>query len=259
VYKRQRTWTSTDTIKADLVASEDYIYIGHKNSFCNRYIQMGSTVNSVTTTLKVEYYNTSGSWEEVEDLIDETNAFSESGFIQWRLPDRDWDLTKVNSLPDIDDSDGYFWIRISTNDTMTVGTEIATLSLIWSTDETIAVIFPDITGTQFLPTGETNYYKQHELGMEMVASDLNRRGVIAYKEQIKYIEHVSLAAAYKTLDVIMSAMPGNEEFERLKSDFRAKYEIEVNKRFKQGIDINRDENVSKQEAVWEWSGSIIRE
>lgn len=86
--------------------SEDYLYIGSTTKFSKVSFRLeiaGVGVDGLT----IEYYNSDATptWEEVEDLDDDTDNLSGNGTVEFTEP-TDWAQTEV-------DSSTLYWIRIS--------------------------------------------------------------------------------------------------------------------------------------------------
>jgi hypothetical protein len=261
---QMRKWDS-DTMTVPLYLAQDYIYIGCPHSFQSRFFKV-NTVNAVTARLTVEYYYGNSNWRAVKNITDETSVggvpFAKSGFITWDLPD-DWVKTQVNSFPELEwgtnprDDLGYFWVRIKSNSTLTLTTKLQWLGTIWTTEDYMKVKWPEVTSSQYLPTGKADWYELIEMSTGDVADDLNINNVIDYELQAKDINELAKLTALKTLINILIPLRSSETLDKIRADFEAQYQRLLGKRFK-SIDQNKDEKLSQSEKDVYSSLRIIR-
>ena len=77
-----------------------FIYLLSDLPFNHIYLSLGSVVNTVSATIRIEYYSSNG-WVEVVNINDLTNNIAKSGHIEF-TPNRDssWKMSSTNSSGD---------------------------------------------------------------------------------------------------------------------------------------------------------------
>ena len=114
--------TATE-VSLGTMTTSDILYVGCVDRFLGLSIGIGATVNAVTATLDVEYWN--GDWTDVGSDSDGTNSGSatlaQDGLYTWTLP-TDWKSASVGN-----DVNSWFYIRFSPSATLTAKTGIDTL------------------------------------------------------------------------------------------------------------------------------------
>jgi hypothetical protein len=252
---QMRKWTS-DTMTIPLTLSEDYIYIGCPHSFSSRFFLV-DTANTNTSKMTIEYYYGKNLWRSVKNLTDETSVggkiFSKSGFISWDLPD-DWIRTQVNSYPELPydltprDDLGYFWVRIKSDATLSATTKLKWLGLIWTSQEYMAIKWPEVGNSAYLPTGKSDWYELIEMSTGDVADDLNINNIIDYELQAKDINEMAKLTALKTLVNILTPMRSSESLDKMRTDFKEQYDKLLKKRFT-SIDSDQNERIDDKESM----------
>lgn len=114
-----------DTVPAGLVNGQDYLYIGSRHKFDNLTMTM-DTVNAVTATLTVEYWNGT-SWTAVTNKIDGTLSggatLAQPGNITWA---NSYTWAK-HYLGEAGKKATLFWIRISASANLTASTDLSSI------------------------------------------------------------------------------------------------------------------------------------
>jgi hypothetical protein len=115
-----------------VLTTSDFFYLGFKQPFTTRYFDL-PTPNTNACTLTVEYCNASGAWVSVEDLIDETQGFTQSGFISW-LNFGLWDkstqapIVAVSAENETQLDLEYYWVRVSVSANLSAGTTLQSVT-----------------------------------------------------------------------------------------------------------------------------------
>ena len=150
--------SGTETI--DYVTAEDAIYVGSRYPFNGFYLKMGSTVNAVSAEMSIEYWSgRSRSFQSAVEVIDETNAFSNSGHITF-VTDKDegWvredtssdqggqEIEELNTVRIYD----RYWAKITFNQTLTVGVELSFVGQKFSNDDDLGAEYPDLNRSTML-------------------------------------------------------------------------------------------------------------
>ena len=230
-----------------------YLYFGREKPFSSLYVEMGSTVNAVSTSLTIEYYNGS-SWVDVSELKDNTKAFSRNGFIKFDKP-TDMVEATINSVAD-------YYIRISVGSNITAGTILQGMDIVFSDDQDLRGVYPSIEN--YLDTSETSFILRHENSRDLIVQELRNRGLtkrnssslvrkILTAWDFLDIEEVRMWSTYLTLANIFSSLQSNNgDFYKEKTqEYREKAEFYKNASFL-SIDFD-DDGVSD---VSEVSGDI---
>ena len=204
-----------------------YFYYGNYKPFKAFYVEMGSVVNAVSTSIVVEYYDGSA-WVSVSDCVDETKAFSRSGFVQFDRPS-DWASVSVNGV------DAYF-VRLSVPITLTAGMLIQGINVLFSDDRDLVGVYPTVM--DYLSAAEISFVLRHQNSRDLIMQDLRNHGmqkaaIGAGKYEnlepidILEIDEVRLWSTYLTLSNIFSSLQAREgDFYKEKSDeYRTKAEF----------------------------------
>lgn len=151
------------TVTVEAMANTDYWYFGFYKSFKQVYIGLTKT-NTAAAVLTIEYWNGSA-WVSV-DGIDQTLAFTSSGFLQWLEPD-DEAVTTIGGI------EGY-WIRVAPSAELT---EIIVnfVGLMFSDDADLSFENPYIMDSTML-MGQTTHQKFHLASRDFIVQKLINRG-----------------------------------------------------------------------------------
>jgi hypothetical protein len=112
-------------ISIGIVATQDYLYLGHTSPFFAFNSNVGAGVaQNVATTMAVEYWNGSA-WANVDNLFDGTKGgglqpFSTTGTVYWDYP-ASWIVSTYNGIPNL------YWVRVSSSASLLVTAQIARL------------------------------------------------------------------------------------------------------------------------------------
>ena len=261
-----RRWTA-DTMEKNLVKNEDYILIGCPHSFASRFILMdGTNVNEIVSQMNIEYYYGNNNWRSVKNIADETSiagaTCAKTGFISWDLPD-DWVRCQIDNKPELpygttsNDGHGFYWVRISASETLTIGMAIKWLGVIWTNQEFLLGRWSEVLDSDYLPNGKTDWYEMIELSTRDVADDLNIQNIIDYEMQAKDISELANLTALKTLVNILLPFRSSEALTEMRKEFKDQYTKALGVRLK-CIDSDKDEKISNEEAEPISNARILR-
>lgn len=234
----------------------DSLYLGLPHKFSNRYIKtLGAPTPASAVT--ASYWNGSA-WANFESFLDETDGFIKSGFIQWEERP-EWRSAKPADVTDlagnIPFTDLMYWIKLTRAVTLGVGDPIVidAIKFLMSDDRSIATIYPEIN--QYLPTGQTDWLKQHELAKDSIIGSLIREGLIQYEEQIKNVEDWLLCASYKAIELVLDPITGDERLDKVKEKMAMNSKIQ-RRDAAATLDKNKNEVADPSEKEPGWDGSI---
>lgn len=228
------------------LATDDFIYIGYKKPINAVYMALAA-VNTVASSLSVEYYSESG-WAQLE-VSDDTRALIRSGFISWLRVEDSALLTVAGK--------NQHWIRISANDNLDQVTFQA-INLVLSDDNDILQEVPTLLDACFYPENQSSHILQHVATKNYIISRLKYKGYIKYDSDSKGqninewdildIYEFRQAAVYHAVAQIFLGLSDNPD-----DHYWAKYQ-EYEKKFDQAfnngltsIDLNDDGKVDVSE------------
>ena len=252
IYKTVDNSTSMKTWNSDnMTVTDDYIYIGMPHTFAARFFFLNS-VNAVSSSMTVEYYAGSSTWNSVRNFADETRSgavtLAKHGFISWDLP-TDWIKNQVEGLPEIDatskDGRGYYYIRIGFS--INISAVVEWLGLLWTNQDYMAQRWPEVISARFLPVGKDHWYELIEISTGDVGKDLEYSNILEYELQAKDIGEMAELTALKTLINILIPLVANETYRKMKEYFEQLYDIARKARLR-SIDTNNDEKINVNEA-----------
>jgi len=241
----------------DLVlTTTDYFYVGYHGKFSTRYIEI-NTANTNASTMSVDYWDGT-LWSPVDDLLDQTNnggkTFAQSGFISW-INKTDW---KKRSLTGIDTDVELFWVRISVSADLSAGTKIYSVSNLFSDDGMLSEFYPElVSDTRWLPTGQTNFLKQHHAAKNLIISKLKQRNMIEAESNIIDINPVSIASIHACSMLILTPVATTEAMLEFYNRAKEAFDSEL-KNININIDVNQDGVVSDFEKERIYSVAVVR-
>lgn len=246
--------SDTDTVRADLVKDQDYIYIFEQLPSNNFYVEI-DTANDVAATLKIEYWN-GRAWQEALDIVDATVAgggtLAKSGVVQFSPnPNYKWNYvndTSKSGAPTETATLNLFYMypkRISASGTLKNTTKIKTLSYAFTTSQQLKKLCVEVD--KFLPAfgvGKTNWNQEILTASLHVVHDLKAKGLITGVGNILMMDNVSLATDYKTLTIIYASL-GPSQIEA-RNYFEKKYNETLNSQ-RYTFDQDEDAFIDKNE------------
>lgn len=195
----------------------NYIYLASDFPFNHAWIHLPGVKNDVVASMKVEYYGSS--WNEVVNLKDETNALSDSGFVEF-TPNKDYGWSQLSDsstigLPVVYDK---YWLRISFDVSLKAGVQVGFIGNKFSDDTDLFAeypIFNDLNYQTAFQSGKTDWVEQHIKAGEIIIQDLEKQGVIVAPEQILEVKRFRGASVCKVAEIIYTAF-GNDYLEQRK-------------------------------------------
>lgn len=222
VYNTTETTKDTLSIASDALSFEmttsDYFYMGFHSPFCSRYFYF-DTVNTVDVDITLKYWD-GGDWVAVQDLIDQTEGFSQSGFIGWQNQS-DWKKSTLSPITDVE----LYWVRLNVSDNLITGTSLqAVLNLFCETSD-LRALYPElISDTRYLPPDRTDFVEQLNAGKNMVVEKLIQKDAIESESQILDINEVKTAAVHATAYCILNGIPNpSEDLMARKKDIKEEF------------------------------------
>lgn len=257
----------------DLVAAQDAIYIGSMLPFNHRYIQVGSVVNAVASTLSVSLWN-GADWVAAVDIFDRTRdsasrtkSLGQSGVVSWSISDNDnWikddteDMTAsgISTLKIFD----LYWLKLTWSVDWTGTTALKYIGHKFATDSDLGVLYPQLNTASARAkfnngTSTSNWDNQLIAASDDVIQELkNRTGDRLYSaDQLIRFELLKNACVHKCAELIYSGFGDDFEDDRLRAYkyFEQSLKSNVNQ-----FDQDRDLKLSESEA-FKSKGRIVRE
>ena len=141
----------------------EYIYIGYKKPFKQLFIEL-SVKNTGGGSLSAEYYDGSA-WAPLDNLLDETENFSKSGFLFFEKYSA-WAETTV-------EGEEKYFIRLKTDTNHDLGTEIQGLGILLSNDLDLEGVRSNIV-SKF--NNGSSWVLKHEQARKDIVQLLRNRG-----------------------------------------------------------------------------------
>lgn len=222
------------TLPLDLVATEDYIYVGQHFPFNNFWMQV-DTVNSVSTEIEIDYWAGRGNgWKSAVDILDGTVTSSvplaKSGVVQFS-PQRKYLWHRINDTEDEPLPSGLetinvfniYWLRFRYADDLTAATKLKRLAYAFTQTQQLDNLDTQINQFQdSFESGKTDWDDEIYTASIQVVNDLRRRGLITHYGQVLRFEDVTMATDLRTLILIYENLgPG---FREKLQDARAEYQ-----------------------------------
>jgi len=254
-YSSISNYYSAFRVIPDFIASEDYFYIGQRFPFNHFYLKL-TELNILPSVMTLEYWD-GQVWRAVNELFDETNGLTQSGFVTFE-PDKDhaWEKESTNyqseSVEDLETLKIYdqYWIRISFDADLTVDIELKWVGNLFSNDTDLGSLYPDLDRNEIreaFRTGKTDWEEQHYLASEFIYQDLKKKNVILYRGQILNKEVFRLASVYKTASIIFNSF--GRDYTDQRNDAHKMYDDSI-RGLNFEIDKNMDARVSDFEKVF---------
>lgn len=218
----------------------DAFYIGYRKPFASRHFQLG-TVNSQAATLALTYWNGSA-WVAVEDLVDQTIGFTQSGFIAWQNPGN-WAPYALTPITDVE----LYWIRIKTSANLSAGTTLASVLNLFCDDMGLQTYYPELlSDVRWLPSGAANFLAQYVAAKDMVVTRLKQDDIINDESQILDVNEVALAAVHAAAWCIINPIARSEEDREMSKTCFADFTRELN-RVKFDFDLDDSGKITEAE------------
>lgn len=248
------------TVPMQMVATEDYLYIGQHFPFNNFFVQI-DTANSNASVLSVQYWTgKQNSWRTAVDVLDGTSSsgatLAKSGVVQFS-PDEDYTWYRVDDtneqaaefLLNATKIYNMYWLRLKVSANLSAGTDLKRLAYAFTRTQQINNL--DVSIDEFLTSfgaTKTNWDDEIVTASIQVVNDLRRKNLIRHQGEILRFDDVSMATDYRVLALIYSNL--GPAYRDKKFDAMAEYEKMIslsNFSFDQSEDarLSRDEIASR--------------
>lgn len=207
-----------------------YLYFGKNKPFNAIYVEMAHNSN-VNTSLIIEYFNGT-SYTPVENLLDDTIAFTRSGFIQFDRP-TDWQIQTIGG-------EDQYYLRISVADGISNNTSFQGMNIVFSDDMDLKSIYPGIMN--YLDPAERTFILRHENSRNLIIQDIKKfvkNDVDAW--DFLHIHEVKQWSSYLTLGNIFSGLQSieNDLFQQKMTEYEQKAE-QYKAQFYLSLDLNNN-------------------
>jgi hypothetical protein len=234
---------------AELIVGEDAFYLGKRMRFNNFFVHLG-TANASSVNMKVSLWDGS-EFVEANDVLDASKGLKQSGVVQF-APDENqvWQIEDTDDIAELSDYniDNMYWIKIEFDASVDAGTTIKEIGYAFTTSQQLKQI--DACVDDYLSHfNQSDWIPQIMLASLELAIDLKARGLIVDEGQIIRFDDFSLAAAYKSIELI---------YFNLGPDFDERRKIIINK-YKHSLKTRRmtiDLDGDGQEDTTERNGRI---
>lgn len=219
------------------VTSEDAFYIGCDLPFNHFFVQMGTTVNAISSTLSISLYDGTA-FRAAQDIIDQTNGLNQSGIIRftpdrdyvWQRSDTSYNGQTVLGLTSLKIYNLY-WAKLTYSATMTASVTMKYIGHRFCDDTDIGAEFPGINRQVMrdaFTTSLANYNEQIVRASDHIINDLKRMGIIEQKEQILDSDDLRIPCVYKSAELIYNAL--GDDYIDQRDDARVKYKTALDKK-----------------------------
>lgn len=256
-------FSTSETV--DIVAAQDYLYLGSDLPFNHRYFNV-SSANAIAASITVHVWNGT-EWVAAVDVLDQTastdgKCFAQSGILSWTL-----DKNKSWAQDDTDDMTGsgletltiynMYWARLTFSANLTNTTALKYVGHKFATDSDLGGYYPDLNRTNVktaYQSGKTDWTEQHVLAAEEIVRDLRKKQVLVNANQVFNWEIFTDAAVHKLAEIVYTAF--GKDYEERRIAARDSYDEALDKVFFP-VDKNKDGRLSAQEKS-SWHGVLRR-
>ena len=222
---------SRDSFTIAAFITTDFIYLGRDKPFHAVFVDMGATVNAVTSAMTIEYgddEDTPTSFTALDVTVQDTTqtgrAFARSGFIKWVIPvdgnnNGLWKKTTINSVE-------KFWARISISVNLTASIIFNGINILFADDNDLKK--EDFGILNYLPEDETKTAATSHILSHMAARDwilqkmrndgkgvnnADRTGTVKFLDgwDLLDIQEIRQAAIFKALEKIYHQQSTNPD------------------------------------------------
>jgi hypothetical protein len=218
------------------MTSSDAIYIATDFPMNHLFVKMGAALNEQSSSMIIDYWSGQG-WSPVVHTNDYSEAFSQSGFIEF-TPDRysSWIMASTNSngqlvtgLESVIVYDKY-WTKISFTNDLTAAIDLEYIGNIFSEDDDLFSEFPLFNDSTFLncfENGKTTWEEQHVKAADLIIQDLKRKNVIIGSEQLLDRSILLPASVCKVAEIIFNAFGKDytEQLDRAKNEYSKRIDL----------------------------------
>ena len=235
-----------DTLAFNLT-NTDAFYIGFQGPFAARYFEV-PVVNATANNVSVKFWDGT-QWTNVQDLVDQTQGFTKSGFISW-LNTGEWVPKKVTPVDDV----ALYWVKLTVDVGLDLATELQACVNVFSDDDILNAYYPELqSDSRFKPVDVdgsplTTFLKQHLAAKDLVVLRLKQRKVITDESQIIDVNSVASAAVHAAAWLIVNPIATSDEMKALADRAKGLFDMEINELGK-SADIDGDGVVTESEAA----------
>jgi hypothetical protein len=268
--------------KTGIDVNTKYIYIAQKFPFNNIFMLMSALVNTVSSKIRVEYWNHANGWTDAKDILDFTRGLRKHGLVQFQLDNHfSWDCIQETDGDDLDcpeeikgkSINDCHWLRFS-YDVMPINTaavvddpgtplvdetaakidvQVKSFTYAFTTSEKVNAV--DVQAKRYyetFATGKTDWQDEILIGSEMMIADLKLSKFIKSAGQIILLDDFVLPCAYRVLEHIYSQM--GTAYDDKRGEVKALYRefMKGPKTLDADMDgrIKRDEQVSSSPRIY---------
>ena len=209
-----------DTVAFNLSSSDEF-YIGFKKPFSTRYFNLG-TANATTNAVTIKYWNGTA-FAAVEDVIDQTQGFTQSGFISWENISG-WTAVAQTPITDVE----LYWIELTVDVGLDAGTTLTSVNNLFCDTSTVSRYYPElISDSSYIPSSQTDFMPQLEAAKDSVVLKLKQDKVITDEAQVIDINEVAVATVHAFADIIYSPILRGTDREEELDDIREQFNDEL--------------------------------
>lgn len=244
------------TSVTDIVAAQDYLYLGSDLPFNHRYFDVSVVNTNASVISTLEYWSGNG-WKLAVDVLDETllagASLGKSGIISWQVPPNEtswnWDDTDDMNASGLQTLKiyGLYWVRIKWSADMIVTTALNYVGHRFSEDDELLDEYPELGNSNFMTafeTGKTNWKEQTLAAAEYIIQDLRALDVVNQANQILDWKIFSKASVHKTAQIIYRGF--GDDYKDNRDDAAKAYKESLTLR-KYNVDLNRDAVLQENE------------
>lgn len=196
---RQTQSVSATTLAFNLTTTDEF-YIGFKKPFTTRYLAFG-TANAAAVTVTVKYWNGTA-YAAVEDLVDQTVGFTQSGFLSWKNAS-DWEKVAQSGVGD----EELYWVEVTVGTNLDAGCTLQSVTNLFCDSTMLREYYPElVSDTSYLPPSRSDFMEQFVAAKNLVVSRLKKDGILEDESQIIDINEVAIASVHATAYVILSGL-----------------------------------------------------
>lgn len=237
------------------LSTTKFIYVGQKCPFTSLFFYKG-TANSVSSTLKVEYWDGTA-WREIADLLDDTVTagapLAKSGSIKWYLDDdyswqKVFDTTDASAPTELSSVKIYdmYWVRISSLDALTSGATAKQLAYTFTSTQELNNYDVEISGYyESFETGKADWIREIITASKLTLMEMKRRGLATHNGQLIELDDFNIPTSYKALELIYSNLGPSYAEKRKWAGDEFKNSLNVQRPV---IDTNKDGKITGDEA-----------
>lgn len=259
----------TGTAVLNVATNTDYVYIGQMFPFNHLYFKLGTIVNDVVSTMKIEYWS-SNQWKEVAEIIDDTNVsgapLAQPGFITW-VPNKndnwnhddtvrgDGSVEQITGMGAVKIYD-QFWIRVSFSAGLKATTQLNWVGNLFSNDSDLFAEHSQLNKSSYLTSieaGKTTYEEQAVIAAKVVIDDLSVNDSILHQGQILERDDFRLVSVSKTAEIVYGLL--GRDYDTYAEKANKNYLARMKKKNKT-IDTQLNARIDQQEVFFQ--PSLVR-